>query len=63
MITETKKTLNDLHFYQKRVELLVGAKFKDTNAVLSAVLVQDKLRKKIGKWSGSEEVRKWRQRV
>lgn len=62
MLLETKKNLNQLHLYEKRVKLLVGARYKDSNAVTSAIRSQDKIRKKIGNWKGAEEVQKWREK-
>ena len=57
-----RKKINDLDLYKKRVELLVGSRFRDTGSASHAVSVQDKLRKKIGHWQGAKEVKKWRNR-
>lgn len=54
---------NNLSIYRKRIELLVGARYKKTNQITSAVNFQDKLRKKIGHWRGAEEIRKWQKRA
>lgn len=58
----TQKQQNELSTYQKRIEILVGARFKDTNQMTLAKQTQDILRKKIGRWFGAEEIRKWRMR-
>ncbi len=56
----TKKQNNNLDIYQKRIEILVGARFKETDKISSAVEIQNRLRKKIGHWQGAEEIKKWR---
>jgi len=63
METITKKQINDLNIYQKRIEILIGAKFKEKDRITSAVNFQDTLRKKIGHWHGAEEIKKWRMRA
>ncbi|MBI4981455.1 hypothetical protein HZC30_07945 [Candidatus Woesearchaeota archaeon] len=60
MEATTKKQINNLDIYQKRIEILVGARFKETDKISSALEVQDRLRKKIGHWHGAEEIKKWR---
>lgn len=62
MRAATKEQMNELSTYQKRIEILVGARFKDTDRISSATRFQDALRKKIGPWQGTEEIRKWRMR-
>lgn len=63
METVTQKKINELSTYKKRVEILIGARFRDTNTISSAKNVQDKLRKKIGSWRGADEIKKWRMRA
>ncbi len=62
MQASLKRNLNELNSYQKRVEILVGARLKDIKMISSAIAVQNKLRKKSGRWSGAEEIKKWRKR-
>ncbi len=59
METKTEK-LDTLNLFKKRMELLVGAKLKETNKTKEAMKVQDRIRAKIGDWKGSEEIKKWR---
>ncbi len=54
------KKINQLNIYLKRIEILIGARFRDQEAISSAAEAQDRLRKKIGKWHGGEEIKKWR---
>lgn len=61
MVTEAKHYDNDLEVYQKRVELLTGARFSEKGELHSALQIQDQIRKKIGLWEGSKEIRRWRQ--
>ena len=59
-ITETQKNIDDLELFKKRVEILSGAKLRETDRINSAIEIQDTIRAKIGKWNGVKEVRKWR---
>ena len=54
---------NTLDLYEKRIEILLGARFEENSNIDAAIKIQDKIRKKIGHWSGSEEISKWRRRV
>lgn len=56
------KQRNELSTYQQRIEILVGARFKETNRIATAKKIQDDLRQKIGHWQGAEEIKKWRMR-
>jgi hypothetical protein len=44
---------------EKNIEIVGN---KDKSNIVSALLTQDKLRAKVGKWQGSEEIQKWRLR-
>ncbi|MEK6901015.1 MAG: hypothetical protein AABX37_01600 [Nanoarchaeota archaeon] len=61
MTTEVKTAHDDLETYQKRIELLIGARFSESKNIQSAVETQDNIRKKIGAWEGTKEIRRWRQ--
>ena len=54
--------VNGLHVFQKRLELIVGARFREESRVKEAVKVQDLIRSKIGFWNGSKEIRRWREK-
>ena len=62
MALTTEKQRNELSTYQKRIEILVGARFKETDQIAAAKKIQDNLRQKIGHWQGAEEIQKWRMR-
>jgi len=53
--------LDDLNLFQRRIEILAGAKLREKDRIKAAVELQNKIRKKIGKWQGSKEIRKWRE--
>jgi len=54
--------LDDISIVQKRLELLWSAKLRNKTKSKEAVEIQDKLSKKSSvKWSGAEEIRKWRE--
>ena len=61
MTNKTEKQLDNLQLFQKRVEILAGAKLRETDRMNAAIKVQDEIRSKIGLWHGSEEIRKWRE--
>jgi len=50
---------NNLEVFRKRMEVLVGARLKERDAKKAAE-IQDSIRKKISKWNGAKEIRKWR---
>ena len=53
---------NGLNIFQKRLELMVGARFREESSVKDAVKVQDSIRSKVGFWDGSKEIRRWREK-
>ena len=53
---------NGLNIFQKRLELMIGARFREESRVKDAVKVQDSIRSKIGFWNGSKEIRRWREK-
>lgn len=61
MTVQTEKYGEDLETFQKRVELLVGAKLKVDNKVKKAVMTQDNIRAKTRGWDGTKEIRRWRE--
>ena len=61
METITKKLTDNLELFQKRIEIISGAKLRDTDRISNAINIQDSIRAKIGKWNGSLEIRKWRE--
>ena len=58
----TEKLIQNLELFQKRMEIIVGARLRINDIMEKAVAVQDKTRSKVKFWSGSEEIRKWREK-
>ena len=54
--------MNGLNIFQKRLELMIGARFREESSIKEAVKVQDSIRSKAGFWDGSKEIRIWRER-
>jgi len=54
------KQASELAIYKKRIEILIGARFRETDRISSAVDVQNRIRKKTKHWHGAEEIKKWR---
>ena len=63
MALEPQKHMGNLEIFQKRMEIIVGARLRLDDRVKRAVAIQDKIRSKVKSWSGSEEIRKWREKV
>lgn len=61
MAIQKEEQIDDLHLFQKRMEILAGARLRETDRMNSAVKIQDAIRSKIGAWHGSEEIRIWRE--
>ena len=55
--TEAKGTVQ---LVQKRMEILSGAKLKETDKMDAAIKIQDAIRSKTGIWQGSKEIKRWR---
>jgi len=56
--TEGKGTVQ---LFQKRMEILSGAKLKETDKMDAAIKIQDAIRSKTGMWHGSKEIKRWRE--
>ena len=56
------KQTSELVTYKKRIEILIGARLRETDRISSAIGIQDRIRKKTKYWQGAEEIRKWRMR-
>lgn len=61
MAIQKEEQMDNLHLFQKRMEILAGAKLRETDRMNSAIKIQDAIRLKIGAWHGSEEIRRWRE--
>lgn len=60
-LTETQKHMDDLELFKRRIEIMEGAKLRETDRIDAAIKLQDSIRAKVGKWDGSREIRKWRE--
>lgn len=60
MALTAEKHRNELSMHQHQMEILVGARLRETRKVAAAKKIQDNLRQKIGHWQGAEEIKKWR---
>lgn len=54
--------INGLNIFQKRLELMVGARFREESKIKDAIKAQDLIRSKIRFWDGSKEIRRWREK-
>ena len=61
MATQKEEKIDNLHLFQKRMEILAGAKLRETDRMNSAIRIQDVIRSKIGAWHGSKEIKRWRE--
>jgi len=55
-----KDDIDTLEVIERRLELLTCARLRDKGRIKHAIEVQDRLRSKTHEWSGTEEIRKWR---
>ena len=61
MAVQKEEQMDNLHLFQKRMEILAGAKLRETDRMNSAIKIQDSIRSKIGVWHGSKEIKRWRE--
>jgi hypothetical protein len=61
----TQDRYDTYELYQKRLEILIGGKWRDRSALMSAAQEQDRIRielsKKLKGWDSTAEIRKWRE--
>lgn len=62
MAVTYQKQIDNLELFQKRMEIIVGARLRLDDRIQKAVSLQDKIRQKVKHWHGAEEIRKWRER-
>ena len=62
MAVQTQKQIDNLQIFQKRMEIIVGARLRIGNRIEKAVAVQDRIRSKTTSWNGAEEIKKWREK-
>jgi len=52
--------INKMNIIDKRLEVIVGARLRNRTRIENAISTQDRLRNKSKGWSGTKEIRKWR---
>ena len=62
MAVTSQKQIGNLELFQKRMEIIVGARLRSVDKIKKAVGIQDRIRQKIRHWNGAEEIRKWREK-
>ena len=62
MAVTSQKQIGNLELFQKRMEIIVGARLRLDDRVKKAVYLQDKIRQKTKHWNGAKEIRKWREK-
>ncbi|MBU4075347.1 MAG: hypothetical protein KKI06_01300 [Euryarchaeota archaeon] len=55
-----KEEMDTREIIEKRFEILACSRLRDKDRIKQAVSVQDRLRSRSKAWSGTEEIRKWR---
>ena len=58
----TQEKIDNLNLFQRRMEIIIGAKLREKDKIADAIKIQDSIRSKIKSWNGSEEIRKWREK-
>lgn len=54
------KSMDTMETAEKRIEIIFAAKLRRRDMMAEAASVQDMLRSKTKNWSGTKEIRKWR---
>ena len=62
MVQEIKDT-TDIDLLKRKLEIMVVGRLRKKVNILKAIKIQDNLSKKSGSWKGSEEIRKWREKI
>ena len=62
MVVKLQKHIDNLEIFQKRIEIIIGARLRGDDRIKKAVSMQDKIRLKTKSWNGTEEIRKWREK-
>ena len=59
---QTEENLDGIELIRRKLEIIVGARLRKKESILSAIKTQDRLSKKSGHWNGTEEIIRWRQK-
>jgi len=63
MAIQMQSHADNLEVFQKRLELLVGARFEEKMKIEKSIKVQDNIRARIKGWDSTKEIRKWREKT
>lgn len=53
-------SIDDISIVQKRLKILFSQVMENRDRIKDAIKIQDKLRKKSGRWNATKIIRKWR---
>jgi len=53
--------MDKINVFEKRLEVIVGARLRDGARIENAISAQDRLREKSKGWNGAKEIMKWRE--
>ena len=62
MHAKIHEKIDDLDLFQRRIEIIVGAKLREEDRIADSIKIQDAIRSKVKFWNGSREIRKWREK-
>ena len=60
MEAKIHENIDDLNLFQRRMEIIIGAKLREEDRIADSIKIQDAIRSKIKFWNGSKEIRKFR---
>ena len=62
MEVKIQENIDDLNLFQRRMEIIIGAKLREEDRIADSIKIQDVIRSKMKFWNGSKEIRKWREK-
>ena len=62
MQAKIQENIDHLNLFQRRMEIIVGAKLIEEDRIADSIKIQDVIRSKVKSWNGSKEIRKWREK-
>ena len=62
MEVKIQENIDDLNLFQRRMEIIIGAKLREEDRIADSIKIQDAIRSKVKSWNGSKEIRKWREK-
>ena len=61
-MVKTVIEIDDLEHIKRKLAIMVTGRLRKKENISEAIEIQDRLSKKSGSWSGTEEIRKWREK-